>query len=276
MPELALPDASFSLAASDGCALAGRKTGRSDAPAVILAHPIGFDGRFWTPVVDRLSNHFSIVVPDARGHGHSARGDGETSIDQLADDIVAVLDSLGIERAGFVGCSMGSMVGMRLGAKHPERFEWLILANAPARIPLPPEMFDRGIAAARAGDFPNMARGMLSRWLAPGTEAERPGWFATLLEEMIEVDGDGFADVFAALRDSDRNDDLARIGVPALVVTGEFDEAFPPATAATMADAIPAAEVAVVARAGHLAPVEQPDAFAELVLGSRKIPIHGP
>lgn len=258
--------------ARDGCALVARMVGRAGAPVVVLAHPIGFDGRFWAPVADRLVEHFTLILPDARGHGRSARGHGETGVDQLAEDIVSLLDAAGVHRAGYVGCSLGSAVGMRLGAAYPDRFAWLVLANAPPRIRLPRERFDEGIAAARAGGFPGMARGMLSRWLVPGTEAERPDLFAALLAQMTQTDGDGFADVFAALRDSDRNGDLGHIRAPTLVVTGEFDEAFPSDAASAMAEAIAEARAIVVPAAGHLAPAEQPGTFADLVHAMREPP----
>lgn len=270
MPERGQLDGRLDAVARDGCALAARLVGRAGAPVVVLAHPIGFDGRFWAPVVDRLVEHFTIILPDARGHGRSARGRGETSIDQLAEDIVSLLDAAGVDRAGYAGCSLGSAVGMRLGAAYPDRFAWLVLANAPARIMLPRERFDEGIAAARAGDFPRMARGMLSRWLVPGTEAERPELFAALLAQMTRADGDGFADAFAALRDSDRNGDLGHIRAPTLVITGEHDDAFPPDAAFAMAQAMGGGRVTVVPAAGHLVPVEQPGAFAELVRAMRE------
>jgi 3-oxoadipate enol-lactonase len=206
-----------------------------------------------------------LIVPDARGHGRSARGQGETSIKQLASDVLQIMDTLNIEAAGFAGCSLGSSVGMYLGAQAPTRFEWLVLANAPARIPLPKETFEQGIADARAGAFPEMARGMIGNWLANATKAARPELADVLLEQMLQTEGDGFADAFAALRDSDRTGDLGMITAPALVITGEADHAFPPAAAQEMAAGIPGAHAAVIARAGHLAPAEQPERFAELI-----------
>lgn len=263
MPEVG---AAFSVAAADGCGLVGRTLGRTDGWPVILAHPIGFDGRFWRAASDRLVSRFALVTPDARGHGGSARGTSEASISRLADDVIAVMDALHVEKAGFVGCSMGGMVGMHLAAAHPERINWLVLANAPARIPLPRELFDQRIAAARSGGYPELARGMLARWISPGAEAARPDWYAARLEEMLQTEGDGFADAFAALRDYDGDADLPRISAPALIVTGAFDGGFPPDAAAGVAAKIPGGEVAVIAGTGHLAPVESPHAFSDLVI----------
>lgn len=256
----------FTATAADGCRLAGRVSAPCARPAVILAHPIGFDGRFWDPVAHLLGDHFRLVIPDARGHGRSGRGGGETTIDQLAGDVLTVMDALGLEQSGFIGCSMGSAVGMRLAASCPERIEWAVLANAPARIALPREVFDQRIAGARTGDYPILARAMLSRWIAPGAEGRGADWFAARLDEMLQTDGEGFADALAALRDSDRNADLPQIRSRALVVAGALDEGFPPSAAAAMAQAIPAGQAAVIAGAGHLTPAEAPQAFSDLVL----------
>jgi 3-oxoadipate enol-lactonase len=256
----------FAAVACDGCGLAGEVCGDDRAPALLLAHPIGFDRRFWYDVADELGDRFRLILPDARGHGGSARGPCETNVEQLADDLVAILDSLGISRAAVGGCSMGSATAMRLAAAAPERVAWVALANAPARIPLPRERFDASIAAARAGGFPDLARGMLSRWIAPDIRAQRSDWVEEKWAEMTQTTGDGFADAFAALRDSDRTADLAAIAVPALVITGEHDEAFSPEAAAAMAAGLNGAPLSIIAGAGHLAPIEQPALFADALI----------
>lgn len=266
MPDAPLKDGPFAVSSADGCALAGSVVARSGGPPVVMAHPIGFAGRFWNPVADLLGAHFTLVIPDARGHGRSGRGEGATTIDQMAADVLTIMDALGLEQAGFVGCSMGSQVGMRLAAMSPGRLAWVVLANAPARIALPRERFDQGVAEAQAGRYAALARSMLSRWIAPDAQATRAEWFAALLQEMSETDPHGFAGAFAALRDSDRNADLAQIRAPALVIAGALDEGFSPSAAVAMAERIPAGEAAVVAGACHLSPVEAPQAFADLVL----------
>lgn len=103
-----------------------------------------------------------MILPDARGHGASGRGQGETSIERLAQDVVEVMDALGVDSAGFAGCSMGGAVGMYLAASCPDRFAWFVFANAPARIALPRETFETGINAARTGGYGALVRGMMS------------------------------------------------------------------------------------------------------------------
>lgn len=255
---------SFDVLTSDGCRLAGEVRGPPGLTPLILAHPIGFDRRFWNDVAALLATSFRLILPDARGHGASARGPGETRIERLADDVLEILDTLGIERAAVAGCSMGSATAMRLGAAEPGRIEWLILANAPARIPLPREQFDAVIAQARGRAYESLAQGMIARWIAPQTAQDRPEWVAARLAEMVETDADGFADAYAALRDSDRNADLAQIEQPTLVVAGELDS-FSPDQARSMASLLTNGRAVSVPDAAHLVPLEQPVAFANLL-----------
>jgi 3-oxoadipate enol-lactonase len=255
----------FVALADDGCRLSFRLFGQAGQPAVVLLHPIGFDGRFWAPLVPILAKTFMLIVPDARGHGGSECGSGETSIAQLASDVLRILDMRSLEKVGLIGCSLGSTVGMYLGAHASSRFDWLILANAPAKIPLPVEAFDQAIAGARAGALPHMARDMLGRWLADATKAVNPDLLEILLNQMLETDGHGFANAFAALRNSDRNADLSLIEPPALVVTGEADHSFPPEAAQSMGNMIRGAQTAIILNAGHLAPAEQPRQFADAI-----------
>lgn len=256
----------FTANASDGCRLSGELRGNPNGEPLLLAHPIGFDHHFWDEAAVGLEARFRLILPDARGHGASARGGGETSVEQLATDLISILDALELSRTAVVGCSLGSATAMRIGAAVAYRVSWVGLANAPAKIPLPRERFDASIAAARSGGYQELARGMLSRWIAPEVQASRPEWMAQIWAHMTSTDGDGFADVFAALRDSDRFADLTQLTAPTLVITGEHDGAFPPDAAATMSVGLADAQLCIIAGAGHLVPIEQPAAFAQTLI----------
>ena len=102
-------------------------TGPEDAPVVVLSNSMGADLRMWDGIVDALSEHFRVVRYDTRGHGQSPEAPGPYSMDDLADDVVALLDTLGVEKAHLVGLSLGGMMGMRLAARDPERIDRLVL-----------------------------------------------------------------------------------------------------------------------------------------------------
>ena len=98
-------------------------------PAVVLAHAIGCDARMWEALVPALSDRFRVLAFDARGHGGSAVTPRPYSLDGLADDFARALDARGIDRAHWVGLSMGGMIGQAFALRHPDRLDRLVLAN---------------------------------------------------------------------------------------------------------------------------------------------------
>ena len=102
-------------------------TGPAEAPAVVLSNSLGSTHTMWDAQADALAEHFRVVRYDTRGHGGSPVPAGPYDIDDLADDVVALLDTLSVERAHFVGLSLGGMTGMRLAARNPERVGRLVV-----------------------------------------------------------------------------------------------------------------------------------------------------
>ena len=102
-------------------------TGPPDAPVVVLSNSLGSTHAMWDAQADALAEHFRVVRYDTRGHGGSPVPAGPYDIDDLADDVVALLDTLGVEKAHFVGLSLGGMTGMRLAARNPERVDRLVV-----------------------------------------------------------------------------------------------------------------------------------------------------
>lgn len=104
-------------------------------PAVVLSNSLGSDHRMWDAQLAELERHFTVVRYDTRGHGASPVPAGPYSIDDLTDDVVALLDRLGIRRAHVVGLSLGGMTAMRLAARNPERVDRMVLLCTGAQLP---------------------------------------------------------------------------------------------------------------------------------------------
>ena len=94
-------------------------TGREDGPVVVLSNSLGSTMAMWDANLEDLEGHFRVVRYDTRGHGGSPVPEGPYDIDDVVDDVVALLDDLGVERAHFVGLSLGGMTGMRLAPSGP-------------------------------------------------------------------------------------------------------------------------------------------------------------
>ena len=97
--------------------------------AVLLAHAIGCDHRMWDALERELAGRFRVIRTDARGHGRSEVTPRPYSLEQLADDARDVLDARGVEKAHWVGLSMGGMIGQAFALRHRERLGRLLLAN---------------------------------------------------------------------------------------------------------------------------------------------------
>jgi len=105
-------------------------TAGSDAPWLVLSNSLGADVSMWTPQVETLATKYRVLRYDTRGHGRSDAPRGPYTLDQLVGDVIGLLDTLDIKRAHYCGLSMGGLTGIALAARHPERFERVVLSKA--------------------------------------------------------------------------------------------------------------------------------------------------
>lgn len=243
----------------NGHDVAFRIDGPSGAPAVLLVHGLLTDHRIWDALSARLAQDFRVVRYDLRGHGRSSAPPGPWTMAQLADDVPALLDALGIPQAHCIGSSLGGMIGQQVGARHGSRLLTLTLANT-AAVQGAPAAWEERVAIARAKGLAALADPTLQRWFTPGFRATHPAEMARVKELLLGTSVEGFAGCAAAVRDLAQLDLLPRIQVPTLVVVGSEDSATPPALGQQIADAIPHARL-VALEAAHQAAAEQPDAF---------------
>ena len=222
-------------------------------PAVVLSNSLGSDHRMWDAQLAELEKRFTVVRYDTRGHGVSPVPPGPYSIDDLTDDVVALLDRLDIERAHVVGLSLGGMTAMRLAARNPERVDRMVLLCTAVSLPPSQAWTDRA-DTVRAGGCIAVADGLVQRWFSPGYTGDRSFWTSMIAATPVE----GYAGCCAVIAELDLREQLPSIAAPTLVVAGADDPATPPAMLAEIADAIPGARLLVVDDAAHLASAEQP------------------
>jgi pimeloyl-ACP methyl ester carboxylesterase len=239
---------------------------------VVLLHAFPLSGEMFVPQWTALAKQARFLVPDLRGFGRSGVGEGPSTMEAMAEDVLRLLDHLRIASAVVGGVSLGGYVSMALLRHDPSRVRALVLADTQmsaddAQTRANRETFAQDILAhGSAAQVPRSAnllgpnasaalRAQVAKWIS----ANPPAGLAAALRGM-------------ALR-PDSRDILARFAGPLLVVVGEHDVPTPPARAREIADLVPGAELVEIADAGHLSNLEQPEAFnAALSRFLRRLP----
>jgi 3-oxoadipate enol-lactonase len=245
-----------------GIELAYTDAGRG--PAVLFLHGFPFDRSMWRGQVERLSADFRVIAPDLRGHGGTTATREPSTMEEMAEDVVALLDELNVPRAVVCGLSMGGYVALALYRAHPSRVRALVLADTRAKADAEEARRAREENAQRAlaeGTGP-IVDSMLPKLLAGRTREGEPGVVARVREMMSAITPEGAA---AALRGMalrrDQTDILPSIDVPVLVLVGSEDAVTPPSEAEAMHALIKGSRLRVVEGAGHVSNVERPEEF---------------
>lgn len=234
-----------------------------DGAPMVLLHGSVHDSRLWDGVFPELSLHRTVIRYDARGLGRSTP---PTAPFRYEEDLLAVLDHFGIERADLVGLSMGGEVALDLTLEHPERVRSLILVAASAGghdWPQSPEM-DAYMAADRGNDADRLAEMELAVWASLGDRAPGYAAIAHMVTENAKVRA---ASEKGHVRSSEADavDLLDRITVPTTVVVGDHDYPEIGVIARRLAEGIPGARLELVAAADHYLPLRAPERLLEII-----------
>jgi pimeloyl-ACP methyl ester carboxylesterase len=236
-------------------------TDEGPGPVVVLLHGFPLGREMWTEQVNGIGSIYRVIAPDLRGHGDSPAPEGDYTIDEMADDVVELLDTLSLSEPVVVGgLSMGGYVALSLFARYPERVRALMLmdtraaADSTEAVEKREELARAVLAAGNAGPA---VEAMTPRLFAKISLEQRPEKVALLREVMERNTARGIVGALRAMASRpDRTADLAAVRVPALVLVGEEDVVTPPSEAQALADAISGARLEVIPEAGHLAPCE--------------------
>ena len=236
---------------------------RGEGPAILFIHGYPLDHALWEHQMARLDGWLRIA-PDLRGMGQSDAPDLGYSIATYADDLLALLNTLGVERVVLCGLSMGGYIAFEMLRRARERVRGVVLMNTRAEADTPEGRKARDIAAAQAkeGGATSVATAMLPRLLAPAAPAENPALVDRLRRMMAGTPLAGILGALGAVRD--RPDSMPLLptlgGTPVLVVAGAEDQIIPRDRAQALAEAIPGARLVVLPGVGHLSPLERPEA----------------
>lgn len=233
---------------------------RGAGAPILFVHGFPFDHTMWRNQLAVLSG-WQRIAPDLRGTGDSRVPADGYSVARYADDLVQVLDAVGVDRAVVCGLSLGGYILFELLRRHAGRVRAAVFCNTKAEADSPDAQRGRDamIALAEQGGAGAVAEKLLPQLLAPASYAGQPDVVAFVRDMMTRSPVAGIVGALRALRDRpDSTPMLGTIAVPTLVVAGEADKIAPPEVMRAMAHAIPGAVFSVISRAGHLAPLEQP------------------
>lgn len=244
-------------------ALHWREEGDPSGPPVVFANSLGTDLRLWDPIMPCMPSGARLIRFDNRGHGLSDVTTGAYEIEMLVEDTAELLDQLGVRNAVFVGLSIGGMIGQGLAAARPDLVSALVLSNSAAKMGTP-EMWRDRIAAIEEGGVVSMAEAILERWFTP--EFRQSPDIALWRNMLTATPVAGYLGCCHALARADLTGQTATLTLPTLVVAGDQDGASPAELVKATADLISGSSFHVLAPAGHLPCVEQPQAFANLLI----------
>jgi 3-oxoadipate enol-lactonase len=250
---------------ADGCNIHVEIEGPDNAPVLILSNSLGTTLHMWDAQVGPFTRHFRLVRFDRRGHGKSDVPKGPYTMERLGRDVLAIIDGLGVRKANWCGLSMGGMEGMWLGANAAERFEKLVLTNTSSYFADKTAWNERLKMVAEIG-IQAFAAPNMGRWFTKSFRENNPQTVAQVQEMFAATPLEGYLACGAAVRDMDHRDLLAKIKVPTLVIAGRHDGATTPEVNEYVAKHIPGAQYTTL-DAAHLSNIEQPQAYADAVLG---------
>lgn len=255
--------------ASDGVRLHYEVLGRSGAPAVLMIQGLGADKHGWDMQRYRLALQYRVIALDNRGAGRSDKPFGTYSLEQMADDAITVLDTVGVDRAHVVGASMGGAITQIVALKHPERVRSITLACTACRNhPWRRELISSWATAASEHGMGAMTK-EAARWVIGPRSFRRLspafGWLGPLA--MSRPAHSFVAQVRAILATEDSMaDQLSSVTAPALVVVGNQDILTPRGDSEELAERLPNAELVVISGAAHGLMVEHASTFNRVLL----------
>ncbi len=242
-------------------------TDRGDGKPVVLLHGFPLTGEMWRFQIDSLAQSHRVIVPDLPGFGASAAVEGEVTMATYASAVAELLDAIGVtEPVALAGFSMGGYAAFEILRQGRLEVGALALVDTKATADPPEARAGRHTMAARVREEGStvIADAMLPKlFSASAGEAVKAEVRATMAAQTPEAVAQAL-EAMASRPDS--TPQLAGISVPALVIAGELDEIATLEESRGMADAVPGAELVEVAGAGHMAPMEAPDAVGGALL----------
>ncbi|UCD69515.1 MAG: 3-oxoadipate enol-lactonase [Betaproteobacteria bacterium] len=240
---------------------------------VVLSHSLACHLHMWDAQIDMLKDRFRVLAYDTRGHGKSDAPSGGYTLDQLVQDARGLLSGLGIEKAHWVGLSMGGMIGMEYALRHPGEFRSLVLCDTTSRMPteMAPAWAER-IKIANEQGMAALVMPTLERWFTEPFRKSRKDVTDGVADMIVSTSVTGYVGCCHAIPKINCTDQLHKIECPVQIMVGEQDAGTPVVMSEAILGAIPGSELVVIPQASHLSNLEQPGKFNEAL--SRFLSVH--
>lgn len=237
-----------------------RRDGRG--PAAIFIHGVGMDGSIWSPQIEALAAGHDVIAYDMLGHGGTTRPPSDARLSDYADQLLSLMDDLGVDKAHVVGHSMGALVALEFALTHPERCFSIAALNAVhCRTPEQRAAVDARAQALADGAASASAEGAMTRWFGDPVPPHLTAQADKVRRLLTSVDPIGYARTYRLFAHSDdaHNGRLEGLAVPSLFATGELDPNSTPAMSEAMAAKAPNGRCEILRGERHVMALTAPD-----------------
>ena len=242
-------------------------SGKKGAQVVVLSHSLSSSLLMWNPQMDALNPYFQVLRYDIRGHGGSDAPPGAYTLELLAEDVVKLLDALGIDRVHFVGLSLGGMIGQRLAVNASHRLKSLTLCDTAAIVPAEAQpLWQERMDKAWKEGMKALSDQTMERWFTPSFLKQNFKILAPIREQLLATPVSGYIGCAEAIRRLNYLGQLSKIKMPTLIMVGEDDPGTPVSASEAMQKRISNSELVILPSARHLSNVEQAEAFNAALL----------
>lgn len=233
---------------------------------LLLLHGVGGSHEMWLSIIPELAKSYRVIAADHRGHGASDKPGGSYTINLFCADWLALMDALKVDRAHFLGLSMGGAIAMRLALEHPGRVRSLVLVDTWA-FPHPDflALLRQRLAMLAAGDLAAYAEVAVPQVYSPAFIAANPQVMAEYRTRVAKLNPDSVRGAVDACITHDMRGKLGEIQAPTLVVVGSEDRLTPAFHSEYLARSIPKARLAIIDGSGHIPHLERPREFLRIV-----------
>lgn len=232
--------------------------GPAGAPVVVLSNSLGTTFEMWQPQMAALLENFRVLRYDTHGHGRNSKTD-KTTLPQLAEDVISVMDDAGVQQAHFCGISMGGLTGIWLSRFAAERFLSVTVANSAAKIGEQTGWLERA-RTVRSDGMSSIAKSAPARWFTEDFVKHHHPQVDALCDTLAQCNAEGYAACCEALAAADLRAEIGAITLPMQFIAGAHDPVCTVADSEFMHQQVSGSHL-VTLEASHLSSVEDAHGF---------------